>query len=183
MATFTEPLMVGNIKIEFDVGKLKHSIKPRLKNFFGTYGLNADQGQFDSYEVPTGTIESVALREGLTGLRVRGHKIELTSKNPVDDFPEELMDLEEKHEIDVYEEALKALVKHNIWLGKKAPYAMVFAGYLPEEEKKELAAELDLTEDGAPADPPPSADPTPSPPVTFGERLMSGSGTGSADAS
>lgn len=179
---FTEPITLGSLRLEVDVVKLKHGVKPELKNFFGTYGLNADRGQFDSYEVPTGTIESIALRRGLKAMRVRGINVPLESKNPVDDFPEELLDLEDEHDVDLYEECLKAVVKHNLWLGKRAPYAMVFGPHLPPSEQKN--PELLLGEDSEEkVGETVAEDPTPSEPATFGERLMSGSDMVSGGAS
>lgn len=159
MPTYTEPVQIGNVLIEFEINKLKHGVKPELKNFFSTYGLDPNRGSFSDIEIPTGTIETIALRFGLAGMKRAGHSIELNPFNPVDSFPE-IDDIEVEKEIDLYEEALKALVKHNSWLGKNAPYALVFNQYLPKEDKENPQN-------------PTSAEGTSGKPLTSGSELLS----------
>lgn len=130
--TFTEEVNFDGTAVIMTVNKLSHGIKPELKNYFGTFGLEKETGAFDDMDIPLGTIETIVIKRGLAALTIGGQPVPLNSPNPVDDFPEDFGLGEKPGEKDLYEEVLKAIVKHNQLLLNGQP-ALVFAQYAPED--------------------------------------------------
>lgn len=138
-------LTIENVNVEIEAGRLKHSIKRDLRNYFGKYGLDRETGMLDDIDIPSGVIEDKVIREGLVRLRIGTEEIRFTGNSPVDSFPDFAMG-DEPGDIDLYEEVLKTLIDKNQFLANQYPFGMVFAQYLSMVEndiqaEKEKAAE------------------------------------------
>lgn len=142
----TTELTIENRAVVITTRPVKHSIKKRMRNYFGKYGIGQETGRFEDIEIPIGGIEGIAIDESLTGLRVGTTDVKFTSPDKVDDFPLIGMGGEED-EPDLYEEVLKAIIATpgNRFLAVKYPFLMVFGQYLAEEEAE--AQEFDSDED------------------------------------
>lgn len=138
---FIENFEIGNTNIELKLRRLSHGIKPQLRNYFGRYGIDQDSGAFDDLTLPIGTIETIVFKNAVAEITVGTEKVRFRSANPVDDLPDIGMG-DEEDEPDLYEEIMKRIVRHNPFLAKKAPFLLVFAQYLDDEE---LAQEVDPT--------------------------------------
>lgn len=139
-------LVVENTNVEIEAGRLKHSMKRELRNYFGKYGLDRETGMLDDIDIPAGLIEDKVIREGLLRLRIGTDEIRFTGNSPVDSFPDFAMG-DEPGDIDLYEEVLKTIIDKNQFLANQYPFGMVFAQYLSmvendiEEAKKKEAEE------------------------------------------
>lgn len=139
-------LNINGVEVVIETNRLKHGIKRDLRNYFSNYSLDRETGMFEGVDIPTGAIESIVVRRGLSRLWHAGNEVQLTSADPIDDYPEIGMG-DEEGDTDLYEEILKTIVDKNRFLARSYPFSMVFAQYLAmvnqdktNYEKKRLEA-------------------------------------------
>lgn len=139
-------ITIENTNVRIEVGRLQHSIKRDLRNFFGKYGLDRETGMLDDIDIPAGMIEDMVIRRGLVRLTIGTEEIRFTGNSPVDSFPDFAMgDL--PGEVDLYDEVVKTLVDKNQFLANQYPFGMVFAQYLSMIEMEDQKTKEDAAKE------------------------------------
>lgn len=139
-------LTINGVEVVIEANRMKHGVKRDLRNYFSNYSLDRETGMFEGVDIPTGAIESIAVRRGLSKMWHAGHEVQFNSADPIDDYPEIGMG-DEDGDVDLYEEVLKTIIDKNRFLARTYPFSMVFAQYLAmvnqdkaDYEKKRLEA-------------------------------------------
>ena len=144
---FSDPrnFPIGNRNVEVTVRRLSHRDKSDLRNFFQNYSLDPDTAMVEGFELPAGGIEQLVIRRALVSLTIGTNKLNFSTGNPVDSFPDIGMG-DEEDDVDLYEEVLKTITDKNRWMARRQPFAMVFAQYLNAVMDDKAAAEAKMRE-------------------------------------
>lgn len=134
---------IGNRNVEVEVRRMSHRDKSDLRNYFQNYSLDPDTAMVEGFELPAGGIEQLVIRRALVSLTIGTNKLNFSTGNPVDAFPDIGMG-DDEDDVDLYEEVLKTITDKNRWLARRQPFAMVFAQYLNavNDDKAEVEQEL-----------------------------------------
>lgn len=138
MASVPDKVDCQAAKIEVEIKKVRSGAKPQFENLFGQYALGAKG--LEGMNVPVGTIKNLALKHGLRSLRVNDEGKKVNRDDPagsLDRLDDDLLDALDEEGIDLYNELIRLVVKHNLWLAKEVPFQMVFGRYQPEETEDE----------------------------------------------
>lgn len=136
---------IGNRNVEVEVRRLSHRDKSDLRNYFQNYSLDPDTAMVEGFELPAGGIEQLVIRRALVNLTIGTNKLNFSTGNPVDAFPDIGMG-DEEDDVDLYEEVLKTITDKNRWMARRQPFAMVFAQYLNAVNDDKAEAEKAVRE-------------------------------------
>lgn len=154
-------LTVEGQNVEITFNRMTPKDQSDLRNFFQKYSLG-EEGELEGIDLPSGGIEQLFIKRGLSGLKIGTREVRLNPSNPVESFPNDIGMGDDEDGIMLYTEVLKTGVDKNRWAAHRFPYQMVFAQYLgmvnDEKAEKEEAEYQAAQEEGRKA-PEPDARP------------------------
>lgn len=151
MASIPDRVKTDVAQIEVEIKKVRSGARPQFENLFGQYALG-EEG-LSGMNVPVGTIKNLALKHGLRAITVDSVSKKIDRNDPagsLDKLDDDLLDALEEAGVDLYNELIRLVVKHNRWLAQEIPFQMVFGRFRPEDAEEENPTEASSTTGSTP---------------------------------
>lgn len=154
MASVHDKVDAKAATIEVEIKKVRSGAKPQFENLFGQYAIGGEG--LEGMNVPVGTIKNLALKHGLRSMRVDDEGKKIDRNDPaksLDNLGDEVLDALDEEGVDLYNELVRLVVKHNTWMATEVPFQMVFGRYKPsdveDEDPTEASSSTGSTSDSA----------------------------------